>query len=202
MARYRGPKTKIARRFREAIFGPDKALEKRNYGPGQHGPAKRRGSKQSEYAIQLGEKQKAKYTYGILERQFRNLFDKASRMKGITGENLLLLCESRLDNTVYRLGVAPTRRGARQLVSHKHITVNGDVVNIASYTLKIGDVVGVREKSKSLENITSSLNASNKKFDWLDWNSVSMEGKMIAVPARDMIPENIKEQLIVELYSK
>jgi small subunit ribosomal protein S4 len=202
MARYRGPKTKIARRFREAIFGPDKALEKRNYGPGQHGPAKRRGSKQSEYAIQLGEKQKAKYTYGILERQFRNLFDKASRMKGITGENLLLLCESRLDNTVYRLGVAPTRRGARQLVSHKHITVNGDVVNIASYTVKIGEVVGVREKSKSLEIITSSLNASNKKFDWLDWDSVSMEGKMIAVPARDMIPENIKEQLIVELYSK
>jgi small subunit ribosomal protein S4 len=202
MARYRGPKTKIARRFREAIFGPDKALEKRNYGPGQHGPAKRRGSKQSEYAIQLGEKQKAKYTYGILERQFRNLFDKASRMKGITGENLLLLCESRLDNTVYRLGVAPTRRGARQLVSHKHITVNGEVVNIASYTLKVGDVVGVREKSKSLENITASLNASNKKFDWLDWDSVSMEGKMIAVPAREMIPENIKEQLIVELYSK
>jgi small subunit ribosomal protein S4 len=202
MARYRGPKTKIARRFREAIFGPDKALEKRNYGPGQHGPAKRRGSKQSEYAIQLGEKQKAKYTYGILERQFRNLFDKASRMKGITGENLLCLCESRLDNTVYRLGVAPTRRGARQLVSHKHITVNGDVVNIPSYTLKIGDVVGVREKSKSLENITSSLNSNNKKFDWLDWDSATMLGKMIAVPARDMIPENIKEQLIVELYSK
>jgi len=202
MARYRGPKTKIARRFREAIFGPDKALEKRNYGPGQHGPAKRRGSKQSEYAIQLGEKQKAKYTYGILERQFRNLFDKASRMKGITGENLLSLCESRLDNTVYRLGVAPTRRGARQLVSHKHITVNGDVVNIPSYTLKIGDVVGVREKSKSLENITSSLNSNNKKFDWLDWDSATMLGKMIAVPARDMIPENIKEQLIVELYSK
>jgi small subunit ribosomal protein S4 len=202
MARYRGPKTKIARRFREAIFGPDKALEKRNYGPGQHGPAKRRGSKQSEYAIQLGEKQKAKYTYGILERQFRNLFDKASRMKGITGENLLSLCESRLDNTVYRLGVAPTRRGARQLVSHKHITVNGDVVNIPSYTLKVGDVVGVREKSKSLENITSSLNSNNKKFDWLDWDSATMAGKMIAVPAREMIPENIKEQLIVELYSK
>jgi small subunit ribosomal protein S4 len=202
MARYRGPKTKIARRFREAIFGPDKALEKRNYGPGQHGPAKRRGAKQSEYAIQLGEKQKAKYTYGILERQFRNLFDKASRMKGITGENLLVLCESRLDNTVYRLGVAPSRRAARQLVSHKHITVNGDVVNIPSYTLKIGDVVGVREKSKSLENITSSLNSTNKKFDWLDWNSASMTGKVIAVPARDMIPENIREQLIVELYSK
>jgi small subunit ribosomal protein S4 len=202
MARYRGPKTKIARRFREAIFGPDKALEKRNYGPGQHGPAKRRGAKQSEYAIQLGEKQKAKYTYGILERQFRNLFDKASRMKGITGENLLVLCESRLDNTVYRFGVAPSRRAARQLVSHKHITVNGDVVNIPSYTLKIGDVVGVREKSKSLENITSSLNSTNKKFDWLDWNSASMTGKVIAVPARDMIPENIREQLIVELYSK
>jgi small subunit ribosomal protein S4 len=202
MARYRGPKTKIARRFREAIFGPDKALEKRNYGPGQHGPAKRRGSKQSEYAIQLGEKQKAKYTYGILERQFRNLFDKASRMKGITGENLLTLCESRLDNTVFRLGVAPTRRGARQLVSHKHITVNGDVVNIPSYTLKVGDVVGVREKSKSLEIITSSMNSNNKKFDWLDWDSVTMLGKMIAIPARDMIPENIKEQLIVELYSK
>jgi small subunit ribosomal protein S4 len=202
MARYRGPKTKIARRFREAIFGPDKALEKRNYGPGQHGPAKRRGAKQSEYAIQLGEKQKAKYTYGILEKQFRNLFDKASRMKGITGENLLVLCESRLDNTVYRLGVAPTRRAARQLVGHKHITVNGEVVNIPSYTLKIGDVVGVREKSKSLENITSSLNSTNKKFDWLDWNSASMSGKVIATPARDMIPENIREQLIVELYSK
>jgi small subunit ribosomal protein S4 len=202
MARYRGPKTKIARRFREAIFGPDKALEKRNYGPGQHGPAKRRGAKQSEYAIQLGEKQKAKYTYGILERQFRNLFDKASRMKGITGENLLALCESRLDNTVFRFGVAPSRRAARQLVSHKHITVNGEVVNIPSYTLKIGDVVGVREKSKSLENITSSLNSTSKKFDWLDWNSASMSGKVIAIPARDMIPENIKEQLIVELYSK
>lgn len=202
MARYRGPKTKIARRFREAIFGPDKALEKRNYGPGQHGPAKRRGAKQSEYAIQLGEKQKAKYTYGILERQFRNLFDKASRMKGITGENLLALCESRLDNTVYRFGVAPSRRAARQLVSHKHITVNGEVVNIPSYTLKVGDVVGVREKSKSLENITSSLNSTTKKFDWLDWNSSSMSGKVIAIPARDMIPENIREQLIVELYSK
>lgn len=202
MARYRGPKTKIARRFREAIFGPDKALEKRNYGPGQHGPAKRRGAKQSEYAIQLGEKQKAKYTYGILERQFRNLFDKASRMKGITGENLLALCESRLDNTVYRFGVAPSRRAARQLVSHKHITVNGDVVNIPSYTLKVGDVVGVREKSKSLENITSSLNSTSIKFDWLDWNAASMSGKVIAIPERDMIPENIREQLIVELYSK
>ncbi len=202
MARYRGPKSKIARRFRDAIFGPDKALDRRSYGPGQHGPAKRRGGKQSEYAIQLGEKQKAKYTYGILERQFSNLFEKASRMKGITGENLLQLCESRLDNTIYRLGVAPSRRAARQLVSHKHITVNGEVVNIPSFTLKVGDVVGVREKSKSLEAITSSLTANNKKYDWLDWNNSDMSGKMLAVPSREMIPENIKEQLIVELYSK
>ena len=202
MARYRGPKSKIARRFRDPIFGPDKSLERRNYGPGQHGPSKRRGGKQSEYAVQLGEKQKAKYTYGILERQFANMFEKASRMKGITGENLLQLCETRLDNTVFRLGISPTRRGARQLVSHKHITVNGDVVNIPSYTLKIGDVVGVREKSKSLEAITGSLTASNKSFDWLDWDSSSMSGKLLNLPAREMIPENIREQLIVELYSK
>jgi small subunit ribosomal protein S4 len=202
MARYTGPKSKIARRFRDPIFGPDKSLERRNYGPGQHGPSKRRGGKQSEYAVQLGEKQKAKYTYGILERQFANMFEKASRMKGITGENLLLLCETRLDNTVYRLGISPTRRGARQLVSHKHITVNGDVVNIPSYTLKIGDVIGVREKSKSLEAITGSLTASNKSFDWLDWDSSSMSGKLLNLPAREMIPENIREQLIVELYSK
>jgi small subunit ribosomal protein S4 len=202
MARYTGPKSKIARRFRDPIFGPDKSLERRNYGPGQHGPSKRRGGKQSEYAVQLGEKQKAKYTYGILERQFANMFEKASRMKGITGENLLQLCETRLDNTVFRLGISPTRRGARQLVSHKHITVNGDVVNIPSYTLKIGDVVGVREKSKSLEAITGSLTASNKSFDWLDWDSSSMSGKLLNLPAREMIPENIREQLIVELYSK
>jgi len=202
MARYRGPKSKIARRFRDPIFGPDKSLERRNYGPGQHGPSKRRGGKQSEYAVQLGEKQKAKYTYGILERQFANMFEKASRMKGITGENLLQLCETRLDNTVFRLGIAPSRRGARQLVSHKHITVNGEVVNIPSYTLKIGDVVGVREKSKSLEAITGSLTASNKSFDWLDWDSSSMSGKLLNLPAREMIPENIREQLIVELYSK
>jgi small subunit ribosomal protein S4 len=202
MARYTGPKTKIARRFKDPIFGPDKAMEKRPYGPGQHGPAKKRGGKQSEYAIQLGEKQKAKYTYGILEKQFSNLFEKASRMKGITGENLLQLCEARLDNTVYRLGVAPTRRGARQLVSHKHITVNGELVNIPSYTLKVGDVIGVREKSKSLETITSSLTANSKKYDWLDWNNSEMSGKLLSIPARDMIPENIKEQLIVELYSK
>lgn len=201
MARYTGPKSKIARRFKEPIFGPDKALERRSYGPGQHGPNKRMG-KQSEYAIQLSEKQKAKYTYGILERQFSNLFKKAQAMKGITGENLLVLCESRLDNTVYRLGVAPTRSGARQLVGHKHITVNGNVVNIPSYNLKVGDVVGVREKSKSLEAISNALASSNKKYDWLTWDSSSMSGSMISVPSREMIPENIKEQLIVELYSK
>ena len=202
MARYTGPKSKIARRFRDPIFGPDKSLDRRNYGPGQHGPSKRRGGKQSEYAVQLGEKQKAKYTYGILERQFANMFEKASRMKGITGENLLQLCETRLDNTVFRLGISPSRRGARQLVSHKHITVNGEVVNIPSYTLRIGDVVGVREKSKSLEAITGSLTASNKTYDWLDWDSSSMSGKLLSLPAREMIPENIREQLIVELYSK
>jgi small subunit ribosomal protein S4 len=202
MARYRGPKSKIARRFRDPIFGADKALDRRNYGPGQHGPSKRRGGKQSEYAIQLGEKQKAKYTYGILERQFANLFEKASRMKGITGENLLQLCEARLDNVVYRLGIAPTRRAARQLVSHRHITVNGELVNIPSYTLRSGDVVGVREKSKSLEAISSSLSSNGKKYDWLDWDNSSMSGKILNLPARELIPENIKEQLIVELYSK
>jgi len=201
MARYTGPKSKIARRFKDPIFGPDKALDRRSYGPGQHGPNKRRG-KQSEYAIQLGEKQKAKYTYGILERQFANLFEKASRMKGITGENLLQLCEARLDNTVFRLGIAPTRRGARQLVSHKHITVNGEVVNIPSYTTKPGDVIGVREKSKSLEAISNSLASRTQTFDWLEWNPSQMEGKVVSVPTREMIPENIKEQLIVELYSK
>ena len=201
MARYTGPKSKIARRFKDPIFGPDKTLDKKNYGPGQHGPNKRRG-KQSEYAIQLAEKQKAKYTYGILERQFSNMFDRASRMKGITGENLLILCESRLDNTVFRLGISTTRRGARQLVSHKHITVNGSVVNIPSYTCKIGDIIGVREKSKSLEAISDSLTKKKNNFDWLDWNSSGMEGKILALPSREMIPENIKEQLIVELYSK
>ena len=201
MARYTGPKSKIARRFREPIFGPDKALEKRQYGPGQHGPNKRRG-KQSEYAIQLGEKQKAKYTYGILEKQFSNLFKKASAMKGITGENLLVLCESRLDNVVFRLGIAPTRSAARQLVSHKHITVNGNLVNIPSYSLKAGDVVGVREKSKSLEVVTNSLASHSAKSDWLEWNPSQMSGSVISTPSREMIPENIKEQLIVELYSK
>ena len=201
MARYRGPKSRIARRFRDPIFGPDKALERRQYAPGQHGPNKRRG-KQSEYAVQLGEKQKAKYTYGILEKQFANMFDKASRMKGITGENLLQLCETRLDNVVFRLGIAPTRRGARQLVGHKHVIVNGEVVNIPSYTVRVGDVIGVREKSKSLEVVSNSLASNTNSFDWLEWNPSQMEGKVVAVPSRDMIPENIKEQLIVELYSK
>jgi small subunit ribosomal protein S4 len=202
MARYTGPKTKIARRFKDPIFGPDKALDRRQYGPGQHGPNKRRG-KQSEYAVQLAEKQKAKYTYGILERQFSNLFEKASRMKGITGENLLQLCEGRLDNTVFRLGIAPTRSAARQLVSHKHITVNGSVVNIPSYAMKVGETVGVREKSKSLEAISDSLaSTASKSFDWLEWNASQLEGKVVGIPTREMIPENIKEQLIVELYSK
>lgn len=201
MARYTGPKSKIARRFREPIFGPDKVLEKKKYGPGQHGPNKRRG-KQSEYSLQLMEKQKAKYTYGILERQFSNLFKRASSMQGITGDNLLVLCESRLDNTVFRLGIAPTRSAARQFVSHKHITVNGKVVNIPSYSLREGDVVGVREKSKSLEMIANSLSSNANTFDWLSWNPSTMTGSVISTPAREMIPENINTQLIVELYSK
>ena len=201
MARYRGPKSKIARKFREPIFGPDKALEKKNYPPGQHGPNKRRG-KQSEYAIQLAEKQKAKYTYGILEKQFSNLFVKASRTKGITGENLLALCESRLDNVVFRLGISPSRRGARQLVGHRHITVNGNLVNIPSYVVSEGDIISVREKSKSLEAISSSLAANSVKVDWLDWDAHQMTGRFIKTPERAQIPENIKEQLIVELYSK
>ena len=202
MARYRGPKSKIARKFRDPIFGPDKALERKNYGPGQHGPNKRR-NKQSEYAIQLQEKQKAKYTYGILERQFSNLFKEANRRKGITGEMLLTLCESRLDNTVFRMGIAPTRRGARQLVGHRHITVNGDVVNIPSYQLKAGDKVAVREKSKSLEAITNSVASSNvSSYPWLEFDSNELGGTFITAPTRDQIPENIREQLIVELYSK
>ena len=201
MARYTGPKSKIARRFRDPIFGPDKELERKNYPPGQHGPNKRRG-KQSEYSVQLMEKQKAKYTYGILEKQFSNLFKKASRMKGITGENLLSLCESRLDNTVFRLGIVNSRRGARQLVNHRHVTVNGNIVSIPSYNLKEGDEVGIREKSKSMEIISESLAASETTFDWLDWNSATMSGKFLNVPSREMIPETIKEQLIVELYSK
>ena len=201
MARYRGPKSKITRRFKEAIFGPDKALERRPYGPGQHGNTRRR-KKESEYSVQLAEKQKAKYTYGILEKQFSNMFKAANAKSGITGEILLQLCERRLDNIVYRLGIAPTRRGARQLVSHRHITVNGSVVNIPSYRLREGDVVGVREKSKSLEVVTSSLSNSNQKHDWLSWDGTAMSGTMINIPTRDQIPENIKESLIVELYSK
>jgi len=201
MARYTGPTTKIARKFGEAIYGPDKSFEKRNFPPGQHGNNKRRGKK-SEYAVQLQEKQKAKYTYGILERQFRGLFKKASSSKGITGEILLQLAESRLDNVVFRLGIAPTRRGARQLVSHRHITVNGELVNIPSYSLNAGDVIAVREKSKSLEAISNSLANANNVFEWLTWNSATLQGTFVTVPERLQIPENIKEQLIVELYSK
>lgn len=202
MARYIGPKTKIARRFKEPIFGPDKVLERRNFPPGQHGQSRKR-AKLTEYAVQLYEKQKAKYTYGVLERQFYKTFEEAARKKGITGENLLKLLEARLDNTVYRLGIAPTRSAARQLVSHRHVTVNGKVVNISSFTLRPGDVVGVREKSKTLESITESLSHSNnKKFNWLNWDEKSMTGTFLTLPERDQIPENIKEQLIVELYSK
>ena len=200
MARYTGPKTKIARKFGEAIFGDDKAFEKRNYPPGQHGLAKKRGKK-SEYAVQLMEKQKAKYTYGILEKQFRNLFKKASAASGVTGEILLQLCEARLDNVVYRMGVAPSRRAARQIVSHRHITVNGELVNIPSYQLKAGDVVGVRAKSKSLTPITNSLHA-RREYDWLVWNDEQLSGTFTKAPERVQIPEDIKEQLIVELYSK
>lgn len=202
MARYIGPSTKIARKFGDPIFGPDKYFERKNYPPGHHGMNKRR-KKLSEYGIQLKEKQKAKYTYGVLERQFSNLFKKASGSKGITGEALLQLLESRLDNVVYRLGIAPTRNGARQLVSHRHIVVNDKVVNIPSYTVKSGDIVGVREKSKSLEMITSSLNsAHHAAVSWLEWDSDKLAGKFLNLPEREEIPENIKEQLIVELYSK
>ena len=201
MARYIGPKSRIARRFGEAIFGPDKVLDKRNYAPGQHGVNRRK--KMSEYGTQLAEKQKAKYTYGVLERQFRLLFAKASRIKGITGEILLQLLESRLDNIVYRLGIAPTRAAARQLVSHCHITVNGKVVNIPSYEVKPGQVVAVREKAKSLEVIAASLEGFNhSKYSWLEWNEAEKAGKYLNIPQREDIPENIKEQLIVELYSK
>ncbi|MBB6112291.1 MULTISPECIES: 30S ribosomal protein S4 [Mucilaginibacter] len=202
MARYTGPKSKIARRFREPIFGPDKALERKNYPPGMHGASKRRG-KQSEYSTQLQEKQKVKYTYGVLERQFENLFHRASAKEGITGENLLKFLEARLDNAVYRLGIAPTRSAARQLVNHKHINVNGAVVNIASYALKAGDVISVREKSKSLEAITTSVAGRRiNKYSWLEWDANALTGKFLNYPNRDEIPENIKENLIVELYSK
>ena len=201
MARYTGPKSKIARKFGEPIFGADKVLSKKNYAPGQHGNNKRR--KTSEYGVMLAEKQKAKYTYGVLERQFRNLFSKAERSSGVTGVVLLQLLEGRLDNVVYRLGIAPTRAAARQLVSHRHIVVNGNVVNIPSYAVKPGDVVGVRERSKSLEVIENSLAGFNHaKYSWIEWDEAQKAGKFMSVPVREDIPENIKEQLIVELYSK
>jgi small subunit ribosomal protein S4 len=201
MARYIGPKSRIARKFGEAIFGPDKVLAKKNYPPGQHGQGRRK--KTSEYGIQLREKQKAKYTYGVLEKQFRNMYEKAQRTKGVTGEVLLQLLESRLDNIVYRLGFAPTRSGARQLVSHKHITVDGKVVNIASYHVRAGQVIAVREKDKSMEVISASLNGFNhSKYPWIEWNASTMSGTYLHIPEREDIPENIKEQLIVELYSK
>lgn len=202
MAKYIGPKSKIARKFGEPIYGPDKSLERKNYPPGQHGTTKRR-KKQSEYGIQLAEKQKAKYTYGVLERQFRNMFKKAQRSKGITGIELLQLLEARLDNVVFRMGISPTRAAARQLVGHRHITVNGKVLNIPSYQVKKGDVVGVREKSKSLEIVTNSLSGNRaSKYAWLEWDQSTLSGKFVTIPERDEIPENIKEQLIVELYSK
>jgi len=201
MARYIGPKTKIARKFGESIYGPDKYFERKNYPPGQHGNARRR--KTSEYGVQLKEKQKAKYTYGLLEKQFRNLFKKATSKKGITGEVLLGMLESRLDNVVFRMGIAPTRAAARQLVLHRHILVDGKIVNIPSYTLRPDQLVAVREKSKSLEVIGTSLNNSSvQKYSWLEWDDSSMQGKFINIPDRSEIPENIKEQLIVELYSK
>ncbi len=201
MARYTGPKTKIARKFGEAIFGDDKSFEKRNYPPGQHGNNRRRGKK-SEYAIQLQEKQKAKYTYGILEKQFRNMFEKATRSSGITGEVLLQLCESRLDNVVFRMGIAPSRRAGRQFVGHRHITVNGEIVNIPSYQVQPGDKVAVREKSKSLEAIQNSLSNANHVYEWITWNNDAKEGTFVSIPERIQIPENINEQFIVELYSK
>ncbi|MBN2347930.1 MAG: 30S ribosomal protein S4 [Bacteroidales bacterium] len=201
MARYIGPKSKIARKFGEPIFGSDRSFEKKNYPPGMHGVNKRR-RKLSEYGTQLKEKQKAKYTYGILEKQFVNLFKKASSSKGVTGEVLLQLLESRLDNVVYRMNIAPTRSGARQLVTHNHITVNGEVVSIPSYTLRPGDIIGVREKSKSLEVIINSLEGKSLRYSWLEWDSSQLTGKFMNRPEREEIPENIKEQLIVELYSK
>lgn len=201
MARYRGPKSRIARKFKEAIFGADKYLEKKNYPPGQHGPNKRR-AKVSEYGVQLIEKQKAKYTYGLLERQFANIFERASRKKGKTGEILLQLLEARLDNVVFRLGISPTRDGARQIVLHRHVLLNGEIVNIPSATLKPGDIISIREKSKSLQVIKDSLVGRTTKYSWLEWDSTAMSGKLMNYPDREDIPENIKEQLIVELYSK
>ena len=201
MARYIGPKTKIARKFGEPIYGADKYFERKNYPPGSHG-ANRRRRKLSEYGVQLKEKQKAKYTYGVLEKQFSNLFKKAQATKGVTGEVLLQLLEARLDNVVYRLGISPTRSGARQLVGHRHITVNGTIVNIPSYSVKPGDIIGVREKSKALEVVHDSLAVNRPGSSWLEWDTEKLEGKFLNLPERSDIPENIKEQLIVELYSK
>jgi small subunit ribosomal protein S4 len=201
MARYTGPTSRIARRFGEPIFGPDKALAKKAYGPGQHGNQRRRG-KESAYGVQLMEKQKAKFTYGILEKQFSNLFKEALRRKGVTGEVLLQMCEMRLDNVVFRLGLAPTRRAARQLVTHNHITVNGDNINIPSFAVSVGDLVSVRERSKSLEVIDNAIASNKIQMEWLEFNSETKVGKVIAAPERIQIPENIKEQVIVELYSK
>ena len=201
MARYTGPTSRIARRFGEPIFGPDKALAKKAYSPGQHGNMRRRGKK-SEYGVQLDEKQKAKYTYGILEKQFSNLYKEALRRKGITGEILLQFCELRLDNVVYRLGIAPTRRAARQFVSHRHIMVNDKLVNIPSYALNVGDTISVRERSKSMEAINNSISNSNIQMEWLEFNPDTKIGKVLSAPERIQIPENINEQLIVELYSK
>ena len=200
MARYRGPKTKIARRFNDPIFGPSKALAKKAYPPGQHGRGRRK--KQSEYALQLMEKQKVKYTYGVLERQFRNLFDKAARKGGVTGENLIKLLESRLDNTVYRLGIAKTRRQARQIVLHKHVTVNGTVVNVPSCHVKVGDVIAVRDKSQGLEMIQEGSTSQNIGYSWLEWDKSTLTGKFVTEPTRDEVPEKFNEQAIVELYSK
>ena len=201
MARYRGPKSKIARKFNDPIFGPSKALQKKAYPPGQHGRGRRK--KQSEYSVQLQAKQKAKYTYGVLERQFRNLFEKAARKSGVTGENLLQLLEARLDNVVYRLGIANTRRMARQLVSHKHITVNGEIVNIPSYSVKVGDIISIKAASIVIDGIQNSLSRGVvNEYPWLEWDSNTTAGKVIAEPVRDEIPEQIQEQLIVELYSK
>jgi small subunit ribosomal protein S4 len=201
MARYLGSKSKISRKFGEPVLGATKSLEKKNYPPGIHGPSKRKKSL-SEYGQQLKEKQKAKYTYGLLERQFAKVYQEAARKKGVTGENLLKLLEARLDNTIYRLGIASTRRFARQLVSHKHITVNGKVVNIPSYTLKAGDVIGINPATKNKQTLTARFNTGTSKYPWLEWNGDKMEGTFLAMPEKDQIPENIREQLIVELYSK
>jgi small subunit ribosomal protein S4 len=201
MARYNGPKTKISRIFGEPILGNGKWLGKNSNPPGQHGAARKRKSL-GEYALQLREKQKAKYTYGVLEKQFRKTFEEASRRKGVTGENLIKLLEARLDNTVFRMGIAPSRPAARQLVSHKHVTVNGDVVNVPSFSLKPGDVISLKEKSKGNTSVTSAVRGKNQKFNWLDWNETELVGTFITYPERESVPENIKEQLIVELYSK